>query len=290
MTSLLDIALRAAANGLHVFPCQPNGKTPIDTGRGALKWSDAATTNPRIITEWWSAVPAANIGVACAHSGLLVVDCDLGINKDPQRKNLPSFLRVDGVSSGEDAFYVLATEHLGVDFPWNTLTVQTRSGGFHYYFRNPGVKMTNRSPIPSWIDVRANGGPLGGGYVLAPGSVIDGRHYKVQVSAPILTAPPWLVELCRDKPRPQQPRPAAANGPFRQPAAGGSHRGLIDTVKYASEGNRNQALHWAACSMAKDGVPITEAINQLADAAQHAGLDYRETETTIRSGYRTVGA
>ena len=69
--SLLDAALAYAARGLHVFPCQPRSKLPA-CEHGHLD----ATTDGTTIAQWWSATPGANIGMACAASGVVVLDVD----------------------------------------------------------------------------------------------------------------------------------------------------------------------------------------------------------------------
>src|SRR5689334_12624728 len=68
---LMNAALRYAAQGLFVFPCQPGGKSPI-TAHGA----DEATTNPLQIRAWWTQNPYANIGCVPSRSGHVVIDLD----------------------------------------------------------------------------------------------------------------------------------------------------------------------------------------------------------------------
>lgn len=70
-----------------------------------------------------------------------------------------------------------------------TYTVQTPSGGMHYYFKfDPRVKRTI-SFIAKHIDTIVNG------YCLIPPSIIHGRQYKVIVDASIVPAPAWLIKL-----------------------------------------------------------------------------------------------
>ncbi|EKF43480.1 hypothetical protein NA8A_05593 [Nitratireductor indicus C115] len=69
-----------------------------------------------------------------------------------------------------------------------TFTVETRSGGRHYYFRHPGAgtSIVTKSDILPGVDVRGDGG-----YVVAPGN--DG--YRVIDRRPIADAPEWLLRL-----------------------------------------------------------------------------------------------
>ena len=54
------------------------------------------------------------------------------------------------------------------------------------------------------------------------------------------------------------------------------------------EGERNRGLFWAACRLAENGLPASDALDVLTAAASHAGLAEREIVTTVRSAYRTV--
>jgi Bifunctional DNA primase/polymerase, N-terminal len=60
MSSMLAKALRYAAAGWPVFPCQPDGKVPFPRTNGVKD----ATTDPEVITGWWTRCPAANVAIA----------------------------------------------------------------------------------------------------------------------------------------------------------------------------------------------------------------------------------
>jgi hypothetical protein len=64
-------ALDYAAQGLAVFPLAPRSKIPLTTD--GFK---SATTDPSIITAWWTAHPRANIGGVPASAGLVALDID----------------------------------------------------------------------------------------------------------------------------------------------------------------------------------------------------------------------
>jgi hypothetical protein len=272
-------ALKAATSGMHVFPCEPDGKTPLVAQGRTLEWSKVATDNPEKVGWWWQHYPAANIGIACKPSGLLVVDCDID-----KGHPLPESLQADGIHSGEDV-YAHMTTLMEVDFPADTCTVRTPSGGAHYYYHNRGnVQLKNSPLVPGWIDIRANGGAHGG-YVLAPGSTLETGNYEVITRAAIMDAPDWLITLCEPKKYEQASIPESE---YRQPT---NHAGLAMVVRHAQEGNRNNAIHWAACVMAKDGVPESEAILEItAAASSHIGngMAEYEIERTVKSAYRTV--
>lgn len=145
------IARKLALAGFHVFPLLPNSKRP------AIKdWPTRATTDPDYVGGWWIDNPDYNIGIHT--KGLLVVDLD------PKYNGLENWANL-----------VETQELLGNDTP-ATLEVRTPSGGSHLYFRlPPGVEMGNTvHKLGPGIDTRGKGG-----YVVAPGSTIDGKTYEV---------------------------------------------------------------------------------------------------------------
>src|SRR3954470_24561431 len=83
--TLMGHALTAVRQGFHIFPVEPGGKTPgrvyphrtKEDAPWTFKWSEVATTSVAQVVNWWNAQPWYNIGLACAPSGLLVVDCDV---------------------------------------------------------------------------------------------------------------------------------------------------------------------------------------------------------------------
>jgi len=148
--NLLDKALELAHAGLFVFPCAPGEKTPLPGSRGCTE----ASKDPEQIRRWWTGDPTRNIGIACGPSGIFVVDCDL---KDD--------------INGLDQFTSLWVEENG-DLPdFNQLDyTDTPSGGRHIFFRGSGRNSAKR--LCPGVDTRG-----AGGYVLAPGSVVNGKAY-----------------------------------------------------------------------------------------------------------------
>jgi len=142
---------------MKLFPIQKGTKRPALHG-----WNEKATDNPETLAQWRQEFPEANIGVACGPSGLIVLDVD------PQ---------------GHEHFLHLDLEH-GIP---NTYTVSTPRGGYHYYFYGTS---RNRVHMLPGIDIRSSGG-----YVLFPGSWVDGKPYKVLNDAPIAPAPKWLLDM-----------------------------------------------------------------------------------------------
>ena len=266
---LLGYALAAAAKGFAIFPVKPNDKTP---GRlypdrpeheapWLIKWYDVATTDPAQIVRWWTTEPRSNIGISAKRSGLLVIDCDT--------KTGNGFDEWHEIASGFDPYWYCSPLYV----------VRTGSGGCHIYYRWPEHVQASQSGLSANVDIRSNGGERGG-YVLGPGSVTAKGPYLVEEGDAPPPAPPWLVELCRERPRVQQPRSR-----YERPAPV-SFAGLVASVATAHEGNRNQALLWAARSMTQDGADLQACLDALAPAATSNGLTYREAEATITSGHR----
>jgi hypothetical protein len=288
--NLLGYAAQAVSRGFHVFPVQPGEKTPhkiVPDKPYTIRWSEMATNDMRKVVEWWQYSPEANIGIAAKPSGLIVVDCDMP-KRDYQLKDTPWEYMHDRLGPHVDGSDVLREmcSRFGDDYQRfeRTYRVCTASLGLHLYYKWPdGVQASQASPVPGLVDIRCNGGQRGG-YVLGAGSVTAKGSYVAENDLPIAEAPPWLVELCREKPRPKPERPL-----FSQPGHAG-FGGLVEAVRTAQEGNRSNCLLWAARSMCEDGAPEEEAHNLLIPAAVEAGLSERESMATIRSAYRLQGA
>lgn len=137
---LLSAALGYAARGWHVFPCAPKRKVPI-TPHG-LK--DASADGAQI-HEWWRTWAQANIGIACAPSGLIVLDSDPRHGGDVSLRALFAEL-------GSETF--------------RTVSALTGGGGSHMYFRADGLDISDSAGVLGpGLDTKRNG------YVVAPPSV-----------------------------------------------------------------------------------------------------------------------
>lgn len=287
--SSMDAAIQAILKGFHIFPVQPGEKTPhriYPDKPYTIRWSEVATDDPTKVVEWWQYSPEANVGIACKPSGLLVVDCDMPKSINNLRGTPFEFLHetLGGYVDGTDVLKELCVNQFGQD--WSELTdtyqVCTTRGGLHLYYRWPeDVEASQASIVRGVLDIRCNGGDKGG-YVLGAGSVTPAGRYTVELDRPVAPAPPWLVELCRVKPRPARPTDT-----FRQPGSA-NFGGLVEAVRLAPEGNRNNCLLWAARSMCEDGASEEEAMSLLVPAALECGLDggERQARQTIQSAYR----
>lgn len=182
---MLAAALALALRGFAVFPCVPGGKVPA-TAHG---FKDA-TTDAAIIAGCWAELPAANIGIACGASGLVVLDLD--------RKD------------GRDGVRTLWQVECDLDRVPRTLSATTPSGGLHLYYRAPrDVEIRNgqstvceRGDAPG-LDVRGVGG-----YVVAPPSFMAAGRYAWRDDLPIADVPqPWVDALARERAPDEPPAP-----------------------------------------------------------------------------------
>ncbi len=131
-------------------------------------WQNLATQDLRQIDAWWDEWPDANIAMATER--FIVVD-------------------IDPRNGGKDTFDLLTMIY---DFP-ETLTSNTQSGGQHWFYVLPqGVRVKGGThKLGKGVDIKSRGG-----YVLLPGSTIEGRAYTWANGRPIAFAPQWLIDIC----------------------------------------------------------------------------------------------
>lgn len=166
--------------GLSIFPCRIDQKKPALVG-----WQEAATNDPANTAEWFD-LSRYNYGILCGTERggryLTMIDVDCKKNKH-------------GPESWAELTVGIGAEQL------NTFTVQTPSGGRHYYFY-ANHPFGNPTDVLDGIDIRGKGG-----YAVGPGSSIDGKDYVIANDAPILDMPFDLEERLRkdlESPGPNQ--------------------------------------------------------------------------------------
>ena len=267
------------ARGFALFPLRPGTKVPAVP----RDWEHAATTSPLRLRQLTSAGPRANHGIACGPSDLVVLDLDVAKGEEEA---------ADGATDGWRVLLDLAAAHDG-ELP-RTFTVQTPSGGRHLYFRPPVEGPAPRNTVRRLgplIDTRG-----AGGYVVAPGSRVDGAEYRVIEDAPIVPLPDWISALLRpieDRPVAGEPFSlATALGPVRAELGGAYARTALEReaarVAAARVGTRNDTLNRAAYNLGtlvgSGLLPRSEVEAELTRAAQAAGLEAREIGSTLRSG------
>ena len=166
----LEAALKLARMGFHVFPLEPNSKLPAIDG-----YPTKATTDEQQIKNWWQCPVLQtplnrNIGISTSRytvlsdtsspkqAALLVVDIDV---KDKKRGDLT----------------LEQMEMLGDEFP-PTLTFLTPTGGKHLvYVVDQAVNQRQAEFLGPGLDIRSRGG-----YIVAPGSVVEAGTYEMEES------------------------------------------------------------------------------------------------------------
>lgn len=233
--------------GWHIFPCVPGEKRPL-TENGVHD----ATADPAQIAAWQKQWPEANWAVACGPSGLAVVD-------------------IDG-PEGEASWAEFECVHgLAPD----TLIVRTPSGGRHIYFE--GAARNSAGTLGKHLDVRGEGG-----YVLLPGSVVNGNMYE-----PIAYAAGPIAALPYDLNPPKRERKTAVVSELDTPAAIRRAKEVVAKAPVVSEGSRNDTAYRLGAELCDVGVSVNIAYefaarwnDELSDP-----LDHDELELAVWSGF-----
>ncbi len=272
-------ALDYAAGGWAVFPvhgvaagscrcgandCSSPGKHPL-TRRGLKD----ATTEGRVVADWWRRWPGANLALATGSaSGVVVIDVD------PPQGDL-SLERL------MDAAYELP----------ETLAVRTGSGGVHLYYLSPKLPVANTAGRLPGVDLELPGIDLrgNGGYVVAPPSVhVSGSPYVwLEDEVELAPAPSWL--------QPADDAPVLRSAPVKLAAPGSSTpyglaalTGELEELRSAPVGTRNHTLNRCAFRLGRlvagGELSEAEAVATLRREATGRGLTLREVERTITSG------
>src|SRR6185437_4644223 len=249
MTQMREIALATARKGFKIFPIAGGcKKPPLIVG-----WQVCATDDETLINEWWATWPNANVGIHC--DGLIVLDVDKG-------------------KGGYDSLSKLDIEH-GVPA---TYEVGTPSGGVHLYYASDISIPNGVNVFGPGIDVRSTGG-----YVLAPGSSVQGRPYVLKNSG-LVAAPAWLTERRVEPPKPAPPPvdTAAVN----QDNALARAREWLALQEPVKEGERNHR-GYAAAAMCRDyGLTENGTLALMADAWKcDPPLDEAELRHVVHSAY-----
>ena len=147
----LEYATKLAKMGFKVFPLRENDKRPLFKGSAQTQ----GTTDLNQIRDIWTQHPNANIGIATG-DGLTVIDVDT--------------ITAHGVD-GENSMLEYQVDN---GFINETLEVTTPTGGKHYYYLTDN-EYSNKASILPGVDVRGLGG-----YVVGPGSTINGTLYEAK--------------------------------------------------------------------------------------------------------------
>ena len=248
----LDAALAWAARGFRVFPIQIDGRRPLGEG-----WTDYASTNPEEIRRLWTD-PLGNVqpyNVGFCTTGWVVIDIDV--------KN-------GGV--GLDTF-----ANLELDF--DTLTIKTPSGGYHLYYSDFNA---SSSPLGKNVDIRSNNS-----YVLAPGSVVEGRGYTVDIDQPVIPVPSHVRARLR---APHERREASSGVELDRPGSiATAEAWLTREAPAAVEGSGgDQTTYNVACKLRDFGVSEAVAAAMMSsewNARCEPPWELAELEIKVRNAF-----
>jgi len=150
------------AAGFQLFPVRANAKVASVEG-----WN--------VPGRHFDLKPYGNAGIFTgAHrdgGALLVLDVDMKDGRD-----------------GESSLRALEDMHGSLPL---TREHATPSGGRHIIFRVADAVSCSAGKLGEGLDVRS-----ANGYIVAPGSIIDGKAYTVACGGEIADAPQWLIDLC----------------------------------------------------------------------------------------------
>lgn len=237
-------AIALAESGQRIFPLVINGKTPANEGN----WQKSATSDPARVAEMWSCPVMGdeidyNIGIALA-ADTLVFDEDTRDDKQ-----------------GEKSRKLLEATHGALP---KTFTVRTASGGRHRYYKTPTPVANSASKVGQHIDIKSFGG-----FVVGPGSTIDGHTYMVETIERTSVAPPWLIDLA-GAPRRRSRQEALCDAP---PPAKNPGRAVEWITKHAPD----NGTYAVAAKVREFGVTEIECTDLLMDhwpPAEAKGYDH----------------
>jgi hypothetical protein len=160
--------------GLALFSIPAGGRVPVPG------WHAQATTDPEALTQLLA--DGANVGVGCRASRVVALDLDVHQADGPA---------LNGIETLRAQLDIRGLE----DWP-ETFTVMTPHQGLHLYFRVPadctiGSASGGRTALGPGIDVRGPGRRRGG-YVVGPGSIVDGLPYLIARDVPVAPLPGWI--------------------------------------------------------------------------------------------------
>lgn len=230
LSTPLAWALRYAEIGWHVLPLEPRGKQPL--GKLVPRGLHDATTDVDLVRRWWTAAPAANIGIALAQSGLVAVD-------------------VDPRNGGAETFEALQVAHGSLR---SEVMAFTGGGGEHHVFQLPhGAQVSLPGTLGAGIDLKCNG------YIVVEPSVHpSGTAYGWEVSSNPLDGvvpsplPDWLRSL---RVHVEAPAPAPGDKPVDPRQARDVREALYvldadDYHQWVQAGMALQATGWGQAAYA----------------------------------------
>jgi Bifunctional DNA primase/polymerase, N-terminal len=268
MTAILDAALRYAARGWPVFPCNQRKKPLTENG------FKNATTDEAAIRQWprfdLIGVPTGEV-IGCA-----VLDIDM--------------------KNGNDGFKTLADLD-GCPILPPTPIVHTASGGAHLYFQRPECGLRNTAGsrgrgIGSGLDWRGDGGYV---IVPSPGSGYRWGHWHFGNCQPLPVPEALLpkIKLAAETERPiRPPQRVIALSPYAEAALDKACRAMIGAPAGEQEVTLNSETFSIGTLAGAGGIPhdfalkvMIWAARQMRDYDPHRPWRLGEIEIKVRRAF-----
>lgn len=212
--------------GWKVFPCVANGKEPLIKG-----WPELASSDRAQVDIWAEQFPNCNWGIACGPSGICAVDVDVKKGKPGDR----TFIEMELTETGMPETFVSETP---------------TKGRHHVYL---GVTQS-RVPLLPGVDIKSSGG-----YIVCPGSTIDGLRYEYRGGSPV-ALPDWLKKKIGE----QRPRSSSPNTFTDEPADIQRAVQILQTAEPAVEGSGgNNRTYATACRIRDLGINESTCVDLL---------------------------
>ncbi|OWY03556.1 hypothetical protein B6V75_08985 [Thioclava sp. F1Mire-8] len=261
----VDVALSLATRGLAVCPVRQWGDG--DGWKPISGFKELASTDAAQIRKWWRDWPEARVALITGErNGISVLDVD--------------------VKNGKDGLLSLSTLGFDDHRAMTPIRTVTPSGGFHLFFAyKPDLKATVGKIGPG-LDVRNNGG-----FVIAPGSLKDGKLYQVEGEelAKEMPLPNWPESLTPPSQPERQPVDIQAASDFHSEWALDYLAKRVADVAATAEGGRqavlNDASLWAGGAGAHGALSREHAEALLVEAGKTCGLSEREARDTFNHGW-----
>ena len=213
-----------------------------------------ATTDAATIDKWFAEEPGLNYGIATGH-GLVALDCD-----------------AKHASFHADYFSLAAPR---------TLEFGSANGGYRILLRR--LQGGRRDFAPS-INVRGKGG-----YIVGPGSVINGKRYRIEVDAPIAPAPAEITaRLSRHTDKPTAADTSTPLGEMDTAPALTRAWGIVAGHAGVDEGGRDNECFRVACRVKDEGVSdgtCLEVMRQFNAEKCNPPLPEADIERVVSSAY-----
>lgn len=230
---ILDDAIIYRRRGFSVIPIKPKDKRPL------IQWEIYQTepASEQTIKHWFTSWPNANLAlVTGAVSDVVVIDLDSAEAKEKIKALIPN--------------YDLSA----------VPRVRTGRGGYHLFFKHPGVSVQTRVGILPKTDIRADGG-----YVVAAPSIHEnGKPYKweVSISGELPKLPVELFKLISS--------PSTNSNGFRE------RFNTAQSLNGVPEGQRDETLFKLACKLRNADVPREMAETLILEAAKNCQPPFSE--------------